>query len=125
MPIIKVTSLPFENQDSAAWPVQVCEHFARSTEIPLKHVSVTWQLLPGGHYASAGTRAQYQPQDSHPIIVEIMLPDFYALDRVEKIIKAAVEAISFASRMAKTNVFVQVNRARSGAVFDEGRIVRW
>ena len=125
MPIIKVTSLPFENQDSSAWPVQVCEHFVRSTEIPLKHVSATWQLLPNGHYAYAGMRAQYQPKDSHPIIVEIMLPDFYALDRVEKIIHAAVEAISFASRMPKQNIFVQVTRARAGAVYDEGRIVRW
>ena len=125
MPIIKVTSLPFENQDSASWPVQVCEHFARSTEIPLKHVSATWQLLPHGHYAHAGVRAQYQPSDSHPVIVEIMLPDFYALDRVEKIIHAAVEAVGFASKLPKQNIFVQVNRARAGAVYDEGRIVRW
>jgi hypothetical protein len=103
----------------------VCEHFARSTEIPIKHVSAAWQLLPCGHYAYAGQSAQYQPLNSHPVLVEIMLPDLYALDRVERIIYATVDAVYSVSGMPKTNIFVQVNRARSGAVFDEGRIIHW
>lgn len=125
MPILRITSLPFEHQDSSAWPALVCEHFARSTEIPIKHVSAAWQLLPCGHYAYAGKNTQYQPLNSHPVLVEIMLPDLYALDRVERIIYATVDAVHSISGMPKTNIFVQVNRARSGAVFDEGRIIHW
>lgn len=125
MPVIRVTSLPFENQDSSPWAARVCEYFSRTTEIPLEHVSTTWQLLPGGHYAYGGRSCAFQPQDSHPIIAEIMLPDFYGIDRIEKIIHSTVEALSFVASMPKKNIFVQVNRARSGAVYDEGRIVRW
>ena len=125
MPILRITSLPFENQDSSTWSAEVCKHFAEITDIPLKHVSATWQLLPNGHYAYAGENAHFQPRDSHPLIVEVMLPDFYALDRVEKIIMAVVEAVSTVTHLPTKNIFVQVNRARSGAVFDEGRIARW
>lgn len=125
MPIIRITSLPFEHQDTSLWPQAVCEAFSNATEIPLQHVSVTWQLLPCGHYAHAGQNAFYQPTHSHPLIVEILLPDFYALDRVEKIMLSTVSAISTVVGMPKENIFVQVNRARSGAVYDEGRIVRW
>lgn len=125
MPIIRITSLPFENQDSSAWPKAVCEAFSTATEIPLQHVSVTWQLLPCGHYAHAGHNTYYQPNNSHPLIVEILLPDFYALDRVEKIMQCTVSAIHDVVGMPKENIFVQVNRARSGAVYDEGRVVRW
>ena len=125
MPILRVTSLPFENQDSSAWPTEVCKHFSASTDIPLKHVSTTWQLLPQGHYAHGGNSAHFQPQDSHPVLIEIMLPDFYAIERVEVVILAVVDAVSYVSHMPKDNIFVQVNRARSGAVYDDGRIVRW
>jgi hypothetical protein len=125
MPIIRVASLAFEDQDMSSWSALVGEHFARSTEIPVKHVSVIWQIIPGGHYAHAGRISQFQSHQSHPIIVEIMLPDFYTLERVDKIIYSSVDAISLVSRMPKENIFVQVNRARSGAVFDDGRIARW
>ena len=125
MPILRISSLPFEHQDSSAWPGKVCDYFSRVTEIPIKHVSATWQLLPCGHYAHAGQTVQYQPRDSHPVIAEIMLPDFYALDRVEKVIMATADAICHVADMPKENIFIQVNRARSGAVFDEGAIIRW
>lgn len=36
-----------------------------------------------------------------------------------------VSAIHDVVGMPKENIFVQVNRARSGAVYDEGRVVRW
>lgn len=125
MPVIRITSLPFENQDSSHWPAKVCENFAQITQIPLEHVSTTWQLLPGKHYAYGGKTCAYQPRDSHPLITDIMLPDFYSMEHIELIIQAAVEAISTVANMPKQNIFVQVNRARSGAVYDEGRIVRW
>lgn len=125
MPILRITSLPFENQDSGSWAVEVCQHFAASTEIPLQHVSAIWQLLPNKHYAHGGNVAYFQPRDSHPVIVDVLLPDFYALDSVENIIMASVDAVCHVSLLPANNVFVQVNRARSGAVFDEGQIVRW
>jgi hypothetical protein len=125
MPILRITSLPFENQDSADWASAISTNFSKITEIPLKHVSVAWHLLHGGYYAYNGVGVEFQPHDSHPMIVEVMLPDFYALDRVELIIKAAVESICRVTKMPKENIFVQANRARSGAVYDDGRIIRW
>lgn len=125
MPILRITSLPFENQDSTDWASAISAQFSKITEIPVKNVSVAWHLLLGGHYSYNGVGVNFQPQDSHPMIVEVMLPDFYALDRVELIIKAVVESICRVTKMPKENIFVQVNRARSGAVYDDGRIIRW
>ncbi len=131
MPILRITSLPFSpdspntQQVTARWPLQISERFAALTDIPLKNISVTWQFLPSGHYAYAGSDEPFQQPHSPPLLVDLLLPDFYALDRVDRILLAAAESVAAVSGVVKKTIFIQVHKARSGTVFDDGRIIRW
>jgi hypothetical protein len=87
-------------------------------------------LLPGsffapGHYAVAGKAAKRQPQDSHPVLVDLLAPDFNPAAKVEKMLTVVASSISKRAHVAITNIFIQHRQARAGMVFDAGEIVRW
>ena len=126
MPFIHVKSLPFDRLfDASAALAGITRDFAKETGIALEHVTATWEFLAPGHYASAGNAASRQPRGSHPVLVELLAPDFNSEAKVEKMLAAVASSISKRARVPVTNIFVNFRPARSGMVFDAGDIVRW
>lgn len=126
VPFIHIRSLPFEPPlDLATAVAALSRDFASATQIDLEHVTVTWELLPPGHYAAAGQTASVQPADSHPVLVDLLAPEFNCDETVMSMLSAVAQSIARVSGVAEHNVFVNYRQARSGQVFDAGKIVRW
>ena len=126
MPFIHVKSLPFnETRDVRAALEGLTRDFAESTGINLEHVTATWDFLPEGNYAVAGSVALHQPQDSHPVLVELVAPDFNSPEDVETMLETVALSISKRVEVQKDNIFVSYRGVCSGTVFDRGEVVRW
>ena len=126
MPFIHIQSLPFKvTPDIPSIIEGVSKDFAKATGVGLEHVTATWQFLSAGHYAVAGVSAQQQPENSHPLLVTVLAPDFESQAKVEKSLKAVASSISKRAKVPLSNIFINYTQAHSGMVFDAGEIVRW
>jgi phenylpyruvate tautomerase PptA (4-oxalocrotonate tautomerase family) len=126
MPFIHVRSLPFdESFDVGAVLEDLTEDFAKGTGIGLEHVTAIWEYLPPGHYAVVGKATQHQPQDSHPVLVDLLAPDFNSAATVEKTLTTVSSSISKHAKVPITNIFINHRQAHSGSVLEAGEIVRW
>jgi hypothetical protein len=126
MPFIHIRSLPLDSGlDMGAAVEGITIDFAQGTGIELEHVTATWSFLPGGHYAIAGKAALRQPASSHPVLVDLLAPDFNDAAQIEKMLRVVAESISKRTKVAKGNIFIHHQEARSGSVFDNGTVVRW
>ena len=126
MPFIHVRSLPFEEPlDVSALVESLTKDFAKATGVGLEHVTATWDFLPAGQYAVAGKAAQRQPRGSHPVLVDLLAPDFNSSDDVEGMLHSVASSISKRAKVPIVNIFINYRQAVSGAVFDAGEVVRW
>jgi phenylpyruvate tautomerase PptA (4-oxalocrotonate tautomerase family) len=126
MPFAHVRSLPVPPPFDAAVAVRtISAELAHAAAVAERHVTVTWQTLAPGHYASGGETAAEQPRASHPVLIDVLAPDFYTEERIEAMLSAVAAAVSRAAGVAADNVFVDFRPARSGHVLDGGDAVRW
>jgi phenylpyruvate tautomerase PptA (4-oxalocrotonate tautomerase family) len=126
MPVIAVRSLPLPGVADLRLLVEaISTDFAREARVEPEHVTVTWQLLPAGAYAVGGRAAETQPAESHPVLVDLLLPDFHDPGAVERMLRAIAQAVAIHARLPIANVFVCARLARPGFVFESGRTVRW
>ncbi len=126
MPFIHIRSLPFETPfDVSAIIEEVTKDFAQGTGVGLEHVTATWAFFLPGHYAVAGKAVPDQPQNTHPILVELLAPDFHSAQDIEKMLTTVAASLSKHVRMPIHNIFVYYRQAHAGMVFDAGEIVRW
>ncbi|AWB67907.1 hypothetical protein C2869_16405 [Saccharobesus litoralis] len=126
MPVIQIKSLPIaEEMDISDTCLKISEAFALKSKLKIEHVSVTWQYLPLGAYADSGLKAHYQPDDSHPIIVSFLTPDFHQTTEISKMLIYLAQIISQHTAIRLENIFIQHAAVKSGHVFDKGRVVNW
>ncbi|MGF1546613.1 MAG: hypothetical protein ACFCUG_04770 [Thiotrichales bacterium] len=126
MPVIQIKSLPFaEPKDLGKLVEAVSADFARDAEIALKYVSVTWELLPPHSYAVAAVTQPTQPRASHPVLVNLLTPDFNTNDQITTMIESLAQAIARHAGIRVENIFIAQQPAKSGRIFDSGKIVRW
>ena len=126
MPFLHVRSLrpagPFDAGEAVR---AVSREFAAATGVAERHVTVTWQRLEAEHYSHGGRTAVKQPAGSHPVLVELLAPDFNSQERIEQMLEAAARAVAGQAGVGRENVFVDFRPARSGQVLDGGELVRW
>jgi phenylpyruvate tautomerase PptA (4-oxalocrotonate tautomerase family) len=126
MPVIHIKSLPLKSSIRISDIVEgLTRDFAQVMGIGLEHVSATWEVMPPGHYAVARKVAMRQPEDSHPILVDLLVPDFYSHEQVDQMLHVIATSISRLTKIPSENVFVNCRYANSGKVFDAGEVVRW
>jgi phenylpyruvate tautomerase PptA (4-oxalocrotonate tautomerase family) len=126
VPFIHIKSLPFEKPLKVTDVVEgVTKDFAKATGIGLEHVTATWEFFSPGHYAVAWKAAQYQPQSSHPVLVDLLAPDFNVPAKIEQMFKSIASSISKRAKVPIDNIFINYRQAHSGMVFDAGEIFRW
>jgi phenylpyruvate tautomerase PptA (4-oxalocrotonate tautomerase family) len=126
MPFIHVKSLPFDPPLNIIALVEgITKDFAEGADIALEHVTATWELFPIGHYAVAGKTVSHQPKVSHPVLVDVLTPDFNKSSEVEKMLRVVASSISTRANVPIKNIFINHRYAHSGMVFDAGEIVKW
>lgn len=126
MPFIHITSLPFAGRfDAPAAISAISADFCAASGVAPRHVTVTWRYLEGGHHAVGGEPAFEQPRDSHPVLVDLLAPDFNTPEQVETMLCALAKSIASHCDIAPHNVFICYRAAASGCVFDAGDVVRW
>lgn len=127
MPLINIRSLPFDSDVDVPGMIKaVTEDFAKSADLSIEHVTVTWEFIPSKHYAVAGLMPSTQPKDgSHPILVELNAPSFHKPKSIEAMLESIAFSIAKRSGVSHSNVFIRYNKVHSGHVFDQGKIVRW
>jgi hypothetical protein len=114
----------------------ISEDFSRETEIALEHVTATWEFFLPGHYAVAGKAEEQQPRPalpgplggpgkSHPILVDLLTPDFNDAKTIERMLKCIAKSLAKRAGILPNNIFINHRQAHSGMVFDNGEIVRW
>ncbi|MGH8652536.1 MAG: hypothetical protein ACREYE_10350 [Gammaproteobacteria bacterium] len=126
MPFIHVKSLAFEPALKVHAIVEgITKDFTKGTGIGLEHVTATWEFLPAGHYAVAGKTSSRQPETSHPVLVDLLSPDFNSPAQIEKMLRTVAVSISKRAKVPITNIFIYHRQVQSGTVFDAGEVVRW
>lgn len=126
MPFIHIKSLPFDRALNVTSVLEgLAKDFAKGTGVGLEHVTATWEFLPAGHYAVAGKAESHQPENSHPVLVDLLSPDFNPPEKVEKMLHVVASSISKRAKIPISNIFINHRHAYSGMVFDAGEIGRW
>ena len=126
MPFIHIRSLPFDRAfKPAAVLTGMSKDFAAATGIALRHVTATWSFIEPGCYAAGGVTASSQPADSHPVLVDVLAPDFSPSQAIQGMLETIAASIAKRARVPRENIFIHYRRAHSGMVYDVGQVVRW
>lgn len=126
MPFIHIKSLPFDGAFQAEEVLKgITADFAVSTGIGLELITATWEFFQPGHYAVGGNVADSHPPNSHPVLVDLLAPDFNDKETVAKMLDSIAESIAKRTGVPRQNIFINHRQAHSGMVFDAGEVVRW
>jgi phenylpyruvate tautomerase PptA (4-oxalocrotonate tautomerase family) len=126
MPFIHIKSLPFDRSFNVTSVLEgLSKDFAKGTGLGLQYVTATWEFFPAGHYAVAGKAESHQPENSHPVLVDLLSPDFNSPEKVEKMLHIVASSISKRAKLPISNIFINHRQAHSGMVFDAGEVGRW
>jgi hypothetical protein len=126
MPFIHIKSLPQTgNSDLQSIMRQLSSRFAEEMDMHENNIAITWQVLKPDSYLNNGGFATQQPQDSHPVMVDLLVPDFNSRPRIEKMMECIVELLAVTLSIPVGNIFMHCRLAASGMVLDKGEIVKW
>ncbi len=130
MPFIQIKSLPFEDAfDVSEAVLAITKDFSEGNDIPAFHVHTTWEFYLPGHYAKGEAAPDYHPvavqPPSHPLIVDLLTPDFNDADTIEKMLVTLANSIANHAPVSLDRIFINHRQARSGMVFDDGKVVKW
>ncbi|MFT5389870.1 MAG: phenylpyruvate tautomerase PptA (4-oxalocrotonate tautomerase family) [Gammaproteobacteria bacterium] len=126
MPFIHVRSLPFEPElDVAPILAGLTRDLVDTSGVDSNHVTVTWDYFAPGHYSVGGDAPTVQPASTHPVIAELFVPDFYAVETLEAMLRCVGASIAARAPVDVGNVFVSYRAALSGQVYEDGDLVRW
>ena len=93
--------------------------------IPIIHVHTSWEFFQSGCYAKGNDAPNFQPDFNHPVIVDILTPDFNEKDVIEKMLISLANSIVTHANAKLNNIFINHRYAHSGMVFDDGKVVKW
>lgn len=126
MPFIHIKSLPFDQPFDVRRVVEgIGQDVAAEVGLPLKHVHTTWEFYLPGYYAKGNQAPESQPATSHPVIVDLLTPDFNDARTIERMLIAVAKCLAKRAGIPLSNIFINHRPAHSGMVFDDGDIVRW
>lgn len=126
MPFIKIKSLKFDKPikiDDII--VNLSKDFSQKVGVDLEHITVTWEYFDPNHYVVAGKTTKTQPQTTHPILVDLLVPDFNGPDKIKKMLESVADSLSSHTGIPIDNIFISCAHAHSEMVFDSGKIDKW
>lgn len=122
MPIIAIKTL-LKPADIAQSLQQISEQFSQASEIDLQHISMTWETFSADHYLVGGQLET--TSDRHPILVQLITPDFQNDDQTADMLNALAQSISSSLNWPLNRIFITHHPVSSGHVFDQGKIMHW
>lgn len=126
MPLVRIKSLPFEQEVEIPQAIRnLSQAVADAADIELHHVMVTWEYLPASHYAHNGKVAAYQAINTHPLLVDLIAPNFNTEEQIAAMLELIANTIAEQVPVAKSNIFINFTPAYSDGVYDEGHVVEW
>lgn len=126
MPLIRVKSLQFDHDVDVSQVVcYLSQVVSDATHIEPQHIMITWEYLPGGHYSHGGKVTQVQPMNSHPLLVDLIAPNFNTEDQIMAMLELIANTIAEQLPIEKNNIFINYTPAYSDGVYDEGHVVEW
>lgn len=126
MPFIQIKSLPLhKDRDIPTVLREINRDFARATGIDPLHLHATWEFFAPGHYAKGEHTPTHQPEARHPLIVDLLTPDFNNNETIRLMLQTLADSIARHLDFPINNIFINYHQAHSGMVFDDGKIVEW
>jgi hypothetical protein len=84
----------------------------------------TWQTIESGCDAEGELAPDEQPRGTHPPLVSLLAFEGRPPDLVERMLVCVAETLARELELEPGNVFVRYEEARSGRLYDGGRVVR-
>ncbi|MDO6766121.1 hypothetical protein [Agarivorans sp. 1_MG-2023] len=126
MPIVHIRSLALpESVDMPALLNKLAKDFAQQAKIQLEHISLDWQYIQPGHYFVNKQVHMQQHVHQPPLIAELIVPDVHSEKRQQQLLSLLAKLIHQHSHIALNNIFISLQVAQSGTIFDNGKIVTW
>lgn len=126
MPFIHIKSLPLQDTlDISNILAGIATDFSQALGIELHHIHTTWEFFSPGYYAKGDKTPEYQPKNQHPLIVDLLTPDFNRSETVAKMLVTLATSISKRVAFPSDNIFINHRQAHSAMVLDDGKIVYW
>ncbi len=125
MPIVRIHCLPKEGLDPGLAVRGITSALVEATDIAPENISVVWLTTLADHYSHAGALAATQPRATHPILVDLLAPDFHRAHTVHAIMKCLVREVAALAAVDPENVTVVHYPVGSGQVYDQGRLINW
>lgn len=126
MPLIRIRSLPLAQDTDIARVLEgISKEFAEAVAISVDQIHLSWEYWAPGFYVHQGRAAGLQEDHSHPVQVEIFVPDHFSQTRVELMLSRITKAICRRVHVSFENVLVVHRKLASGSVFSHGSLQRW
>lgn len=126
MPIIRISSLPLsENLDMKQVMQALSSGISRDVRIEQAQLSLSWQIISADHYIAKGEVAETQPSHTHPILVELLMPEVLSKDLSEKIMHSLAHRLGKELNFPVSNIFIYERQLASRQVFEKGMIANW
>lgn len=126
MPLIRIKSLPFAQTAKVTETVTTLSRVVSdAADVPLHHIMITWEYFPAGHYAHHGKVVDSQPEASHPLLVDLIAPNFNTEAQSAAMLELIAQTIAAQVPIEKNNIFINFTPAYSDGVYDEGHVVEW
>jgi hypothetical protein len=126
MPIIRINSLPLaDNLDMKQVMEALSSGVSRDVRIEQAQLSICWQYIAENHYIAKGALAEKQTSQTHPILVELLVPDVLSKDLTEKIMHSLAHRLGKELNFPVTNIFIYERKLQSNQVFEKGMLANW
>lgn len=126
MPIIRITSLALSEKFDMKQIMQALSSgISRDVRIEQAQLSITWQTIEANHYISMGEVVETQPSHSHPILVELLMPDVLSKDLSEKIMHSLAHRLGKELNFPVSNIYIYERQLSSAQVFEKGMVANW
>jgi len=126
MPIIRINSLSLsESLDMKQVMQALSSGISRDVRIEQAQLSISWQIIAANHYIAKGEVAETQPSHSHPILVELLMPEVLSKDLSEKIMHSLAHRLGKELNFPVSNIFIYERQLASQQVFEKGMIANW
>ncbi|MBA3581463.1 MAG: hypothetical protein H0W44_03305 [Gammaproteobacteria bacterium] len=126
MPIIQIKALPFAQKPNMTNVLeQLTTDFETSLGIGREQINIVWQWIEPNHYAAKGVVAAQQAHDSHPLLVEIIAPDFSKKTKIAQMLICVVNSLAASTGLPRENVYAMFREIHTGCSYHRGEIVKW
>lgn len=126
MPIIRISSLPLsDNLDMKQVMQALSSGVSRDVRIEQAQLSLSWQHIQENHYIAKGELAEKQPSHTHPILVELLVPEVLSSDLTEKIMHSLAHRLGKELNFPVSNIFIYERQLKANQVFEKGMLANW